>query len=52
MEMRDFGKLGSKDRRASLRRHEDEILANQNACAERTEIERNKKLINNFDTDV
>ena len=41
-------KLIRKDRRASLRRHEDEILANENAHAERAEIERNKKIINNF----
>ena len=50
--MTDLVKLNRKDRRASLRRHEDEILANENAYAERTEIERNKKLINNFDPDV
>ena len=47
MEMTDL-KLIPKDRRASLRRHEDEILANENAHLERAEIERNKKIINNF----
>ena len=37
------------DRRASLRRHEDEVLANENAYAHRTEQERNKKILNNFE---
>ena len=40
------------DRRASLRRHEDEVLANENAYAHRTEQERNKKILNNFEMDA